>query len=613
MPTREKSRHAAGTVVALAWTASAAPLTAYLLVMVAQAAAPVVAAWLMKSVVDGLIAGRSVVGAALALAGVGVCTAVLPTVSVLLGNLVGRRTSTAALARLFAAVGHFPGLSRFEDPGFADRIRLAQQAASSAGQLPSTAFGLGRGVLTLGGFAVTLVVLSPVLAALVLLAGVPVLAAQLRLSRHRADLLLRLGPVERREHFYGQLLTTVRAAKEIRLFGLGDFLGARLLSERHTADRAKLRLDRRGSVTEGGLGVLGALVAGGALVWAVFAASSGRLAVGDLTVLLASVAGVQGAVVSLASSFASVHQTLLLFGSYLVVTRAGPDLPAAPEPRALPPLDRGIELRDVWFRYGDGHPWVLRGVDLFLPHGRSTALVGLNGAGKSTLVKLLCRFYDPTRGSILWDGVDIRDVPVAELRARMSAVFQDHMPYDLSAAENIAVGDVTAMGDRERVERAARRGGVHDVLRKLPDGYDTMLTRLFLSGKDGRGSSGVVLSGGQWQRVALARSFVRAEPELVVLDEPSSGLDVEAEHELHTAARAHRLGRTTLLISHRLSAVRDADLIVVLDGGVVAEHGTHDELVRADAGYARLFRLQAAGYQSGGRPAVVPTTIESST
>jgi ATP-binding cassette subfamily B protein len=598
MPARDGLRHAAAAVTALAWRASAVPLAGYLLVMVALAAVPVAAAWLTRTLVDGLIAGRSVAGAALLLAGLGLCAAVLPAVSVLLGNLVGRRTSTAALARLFAAVGRFPGLSRFEDPGFADRIRIAQQAAAGAGQLPSTAFGLGRSVLTLGGFAVTLAALSPVLAVLVLAAAVPVLAAQLRLSRHRADLVLRLGPVERREHFYAQLLTTVRAAKEIRLFGLGGFLGARLLHDRRTADRARFRLDRRGAAIEGGLGVLGAFVAGGALLWAALAASAGRLAVGDLTVLLASVAGVQGAAVGLAASCSSVHQTLLLFGSYLTVTGAGPDLPVAAGPHELAPLRRGIELRDVWFRYGDEHPWILRGVDLFLPYGRSIALVGLNGAGKSTLVKLLCRFYDPTRGTIRWDGVDIRDVPVADLRARMSAVFQDYMTYDLSAAENIAAGEVTAAGDRGRVEAAARRAGVHDVLAGLPDGYDTMLTRLFLSGRDGGSATGVVLSGGQWQRVALARSFVRSDPELVILDEPSSGLDVEAEHELHTATRAHRLGRTTLLISHRLSAVRDADLIVVLDGGVVSEQGTHDALIGAGGAYARMFRLQAAGYQT---------------
>jgi len=610
MPARDGARAAAGAAATLAWTASAVPLIAYLIVMVVLAVAPVAAAWLTKVLVDGLIAGRPAIGAALALAATGACAAALPALSVLLGNLIGRRTATAALARLFTAVGRFPGLSRFEDPGFADRIRLAQQAAAAVGQLPSLTFGLGRGLLTLGGFVAALAALSPVLSVLVLLAGVPVLAAQVRLSRHRAGLLLRLGPVERREFFYAQLLTTVRAAKEIRLFGLGDFLGGRLLSERRTADRARLRLDLRGAATEGGLGLLGALVAGGALLWAVSAAGSGRLAVGDLTVLLASVAGVQGGAVALASAVAGIHQTLLLLGSYLVVTGAEPDLPVAARPRGLPPLERGIELRDVWFRYGEGHPWVLRGVDLFLPHGRSVALVGLNGAGKSTLVKLLCRLYDPTRGSILWDGVDIRDVPVEELRARASAVFQDYMTYDLSAAENIAVGETTAIGDRSRIERAARLGGVHDVLRQLPDGYDTMLTRLFLSGKDGKASGGVVLSGGQWQRLALARSFMRAAPELVILDEPSSGLDAVAEHELHTAARGHSRGRTTLLISHRLSAVRDADLIVVLDGGVVAERGTHDELIRAERGYARMFRLQAAGYLHADRLEVVPMTSD---
>ncbi|MEV4252008.1 ABC transporter ATP-binding protein, partial [Spirillospora sp. NPDC049652] len=276
--------------------------------------------------------------------------------------------------------------------------------------------------------------------------------------------------------------------------------------------------------------------------------------------------------------------------------RAPSDLPRAVTGEA-PPLRRGIEFRDVWFRYGDDLPWVLRGLDLTIPHGRAVALVGLNGAGKSTLVKLLCRMYDPVRGRILWDGEDIRDIPPEKLRDRVSAVFQDHMNYEMSARDNIAVGDLTALDDPSRLERAARRAGVHDRLAALPKGYDTPLTRMFALDGDGDATSGVVLSGGQWQRLALARALVREDRDLMILDEPSSGLDPEAEHEVHTLMREHRRGGTSLLISHRLSAVRDADRVVVLEDGRITEQGTHDSLLEADGGYARLFRLQASGYQ----------------
>ncbi|NUR83886.1 MAG: ATP-binding cassette domain-containing protein, partial [Nonomuraea sp.] len=254
-------------------------------------------------------------------------------------------------------------------------------------------------------------------------------------------------------------------------------------------------------------------------------------------------------------------------------------------------LRGGVELDDVWVRYGEDQPWVLRGVDLTIPHGACVALVGLNGAGKSTLVKLLCRFYDPARGAVRWDGTDLRDADPAELRSRLTAVFQDYVAYDFTAAENIALGSLDA--SPEQVRAAARLAGVDAALERLPYGYATLLSSRFL---DDAEAGGAVLSGGQWQRLALARALVRGERDLLVLDEPSAGLDAEAEHAIHRRLREHRAGRTTLLISHRLSAVRDADLIVVLAEGRIVERGTHATLMAAGGEYARLFTLQASGY-----------------
>jgi ATP-binding cassette subfamily B protein len=275
----------------------------------------------------------------------------------------------------------------------------------------------------------------------------------------------------------------------------------------------------------------------------------------------------------------------------------------------VPRLRDGIRLHDVWFRYGATRPWTLRAVGLHVPAGSAVALVGRNGAGKSTLVKLLCRFYDPTRGAITWDGVDLRDLDPAELRARIGAVFQDYMSYDLTAHENIGLGDVRRIGDRDGVTAAARLAGAHDAVAALPRGYDTMLSRAFHGDPPGDGaapdagstgddgSGGVLLSGGQWQRLALARGMFRDDVDLMILDEPSSGLDAEAEHRVHAQLTAHRTGRTSLLISHRLGAVRDADRIVVLDGGRVAESGPHAKLMARGGVYAGLFDLQASGYR----------------
>jgi ATP-binding cassette subfamily B protein len=245
---------------------------------------------------------------------------------------------------------------------------------------------------------------------------------------------------------------------------------------------------------------------------------------------------------------------------------------------------------------------VLRGVSFALPPGTAVGLVGLNGAGKSTIVKLLCRFYDPTRGSITWDGVDVRAWDVTTLRQRMSVVFQDFMDYDLTAAENIAVGDLSALGDHDRIVGAARQADIHKPIESLPHGYQTLLSRVYFDQTDRDDpAAGVILSGGQWQRVALARAFLRADRDLLILDEPSSGLDAEAEYEIHNRIRRLRNGRTSLLISHRLNAIRDADRILVLDDGLVVEQGTHDHLVGVGGRYARLFALQAAGYSDEAR------------
>nr|WP_230416198.1 ABC transporter ATP-binding protein [Micromonospora tarapacensis] len=286
-----------------------------------------------------------------------------------------------------------------------------------------------------------------------------------------------------------------------------------------------------------------------------------------------------------------------MVGHHSAVRRLGDDLPPARRPAQLLPLRQGIEVRDVWFRYHDDHPWILRGVSLTISQGQAVALVGLNGAGKSTLVKLLCRFYDPSHGVIRWDGVDIRDLDPAQLRRRMGVLFQDFVSYDLSAAENIGVGDVDAIADRRRVEEAAGAAGIHTNVAALPRGYDTLLSRLFyLEEEKDDPDTGVVLSGGQWQRLALGRTFMRDTRDLLILDEPSAGLDAKAEHEIHQRLRTHRAGRTSLLISHRLGTVRDADMIVVLDGGLVAEQGSHDELIALGGRYAQLFRTQASGY-----------------
>ncbi len=587
---------------ALAWRGGPGHLVTQAVLACAAGLVPVMTAWFTKVVLDGLTGPGATVPALLpsaaALLVLGALAGTLPHLAEYVEAELERRVGLLARDRLYTAVNRLPGLVRLEDPAFQDRLHLAEQASRSGpGRLVTSALGLVQAAVVIGGFLLALVGVSPVAAGAVLLAAVPLVRVHLQLSREQAAMLWSTGHGQRRELFFARLLSMPHAAKEVRLFGLGDFFRDRMLDELRAVNAEQRRVGLRRLRGQGVLALVAAVIAGAGLLWILGEAVAGRATVGDLSVFVAAVAGTQAALAAAVQRFATAHQALLLFDHYRAVCTAEPDLPLRPRPTATPALSRGIELRDVWFRYSPEQSWILRGVDLFIPFGRSLALVGLNGAGKSTLVKLLCRFHDPDRGSIRWDGADLRDLDPAALRERMGAVFQDFGAYDLSAEENIAVGDLSALGDRARVEAAAGRAGADAIVRGLPRGYDTLLTKVFFRGSaDEEEQAGVTLSGGQWQRVALARGLLRDRSDLMILDEPSSGLDPQAEHEVHTVLREHRAGRTTLLISHRLSAVRDADVIAVLAEGRITELGRHDDLMRAGGCYAELFETQARGY-----------------
>ena len=591
--------HALRVALVMPWRASRAVFATQLLLMVVMGLAPVVAAWLLKSVLDAVTGGRpaSLPWLVVGLAAAGGAAGVLPYLAQYLTAQSARAVERTATSELFEAVGRLAGLRRLEDPVFLDRLNMAQRVSMSGpGQVFNGAVGVVQSALTLAGFLVTLLLLSPLLAAVLLLATVPGAFVEVGVARRRAAMFEGISHAERRQYFYASLLSSLAAAKEIRLFGLGPFFRRRMLNELRVIHQSRERVDRRQAVAYCLLAVLSALVAGAGIWWAASAAAGGRLTVGDLSLLVAALGTASGALTGLVSNAATGYQAVLTFRAYTGVVTESPDLALPAHPAPARPLRCGIEFEDVWFRYGPDRPWVLRGVSLFIPCGRAVALVGRNGAGKSTLVKLLCRFYDHDRGRILWDGTDLRDLDLAGLRDRISAVFQDYMSYELSARENIAVGDLSQPAG-EPLADAARRAGIHDLLCALPNGYGTLLTRTYvdLADKDDP-QTGVLLSGGQWQRVALARALLRHGRDLVILDEPNAGLDAEAEHEIHASLREHRDGATSVLISHRLNAVRDADNIVVLADGVVVEQGDHDALMADGGTYARLFSLQARGF-----------------
>lgn len=591
----------AAAALSLAWRASRGLIIVCTGLALFSGAAPVAAGWLMKAILDQLAHGSAtsdLLGLAGFLAVLGVGQGAIPHLTKYASAELERKIGRIAQQELFSAVNRFVGLGPFENPEYLDKLRLAKQSGSEApNQVVNSLIGGLRSVVTVFGFLGSLVLLGPMMAVFVLSFSAPILIAEIALSRSRGKMLWRISPTQRREFFYGQLLSSVEAAKEVRLFGIGDFLLGRMSREREKADLARRAVDLGQARVQFGLACVAAAVTGVGLMWGVHATRSGSLSIGDITIFVAAVGGVQAALTQLASEVGYTHQALTLYEHYLTVTRNGPELPVAAAPQELPPLRKSIELRNVWFRYSDAHPWILRGVNLEIERGQSLGLVGLNGAGKSTLVKLLCRFYDPTRGSVLWDGVDIRQVDAAQLRERMAAVFQDYMHYDMTVSENIGLGDLGALKDMDRIKRAAMHAGIAEAAEGLPNGYDTLLTRMFFAESDKNNpETGVVLSGGQQQRIAIARVFLRDQRDFVILDEPSSGLDAESEHEIHSSLSRHRRGGTSLLISHRLGTVRDADRIVVLSEGTIIEDGTHHELMSLNGEYARLFLLQASGY-----------------
>ncbi|MRG93109.1 ABC transporter ATP-binding protein [Polyangium spumosum] len=488
-------------------------------------------------------------------------------------------------------------LRHFEEPAVYDQLTRARREASSRPlAMVTETFGIVQSLVTLAGYGALLFRWSPYAVLALALASLPGAIAEVKLGNLAFRIRNWRSPEARKLNYLEYVLANDAHAKEVKLFGIGP-----LLLDRFRALGEKFyREDRSLAVKRASLGWALSLLGTGAF-YACYAsmalgAASGELTLGDLVLYGVSFRQGQQAFQSILSSLGGMYEHNLYMSnlfSYLAIPTNDGVSPQKPALAAAAGEDegreRGIRFEGVSFRYPGQDKLALERLDLFVPRGQSVALVGHNGAGKTTLIKLLTRLYAPTEGRILLDGKDLVDWDLDELRRRIGVVFQDYNRYQLTARENVGFGSTPHMDDADRLSRALTRGGADEVLTALPSGLDTQLGRWFKDGTE--------LSGGQWQKVALSRAFMREEADVLVLDEPTAALDAEAEHAVFERFRKLAEGRTTFVVSHRFPTVRMADRILVIDGGRVIEEGTHAELVAKDGRYARMFALQAEGYR----------------
>ncbi|WP_162428078.1 ABC transporter ATP-binding protein [Pontibacter pudoricolor] len=502
----------------------------------------------------------------------------------LLGDLFSNKTSVTLIEHAATL-----DLTQFEDATFYDKLERARRQTVTRVVLMSQVLSQVQDIVTIGFLAVGLVAFNPWLILILLVAVIPSFLGETHFNE-RTYSLSRSWTPERRELDYLRYIgASDETAKEIKTFNLSGFLADRfkLLSDKYYLLNKKLIVRR--AVWGIALSALGTLAYYGAYIFILAQTVAGIITVGSLTFLAGSFSSMRGLLQGIMTRFSQIAESALYLQDLFDFLELKPQITPPANPIPVPrPIQHGFTFENVGFKYQNSERWAVRNLSFHLRAGEKLALVGENGAGKTTLVKLLARLYEPTEGRILLDGVDLREYDLNDLRHQVGIIFQDYVRFQMSASDNIAIGQISNIRDKERIQGSAQKSLADPVIQRLPDKYDQVLGKRF--------NKGVELSGGEWQKVALARAYMR-DAQLLILDEPTSALDARAEHEVFLRFSELIAGKTAVLISHRFSTVRMADRILFLEQGQLKELGSHEELLAHNGKYAELFKLQAKGYQ----------------
>jgi len=583
-------------VLRIVWESGPVIVVFGLLFRLLGAVLPIALLWITKLIIDGIVASVAhhqpvperfwwLVAGEFAVAIVAsVLARAIDFLDALLADRYTRHVSVAVMRHASEL-----DLTAYEDPIFYDRLERARVQATDRLAMIQSIGRLIQQAITAVTMSVSIVVYSPWLLLLLIAGVLPAFLGESHFAFLGYAKNFRQTPIKRQLDYLRVLGGSKEAAKELKLFGLSRFLTARFSALSEVIYSQDVALARSRLAAGSVLSVLGTMGYYAAYVWVIWRTLAGALSIGTLTFLAGAIQQASLNIQQVFSTLAGIADQALFLTDLLAFFEMQPTIRS--KPNALPaprPIVRGFEFRNVSFRYPGTERLVLDGLNFQLRPQERVALIGENGEGKTTIVKLLTRLYDPTDGDILLDGIDLRDYNLEDLYREIGVIFQDFMRYEMTAQENIACGRIEDLDHLSLLERAARKSGADQVIERLPARYEQMLGRRFEHGVD--------LSGGEWQKLALARAYLR-DSQLLILDEPTAALDARSEYEVFRRFAELTSEKMALFISHRFSTVRMADRIVVLEGGRIAEEGTHEQLATLGGRYAEMFELQAASYR----------------